>query len=65
MITGEEVLALREAIPPRFPRGDSQNKRRLGPGRVFGAALRKFQREHGVSWFSWLKEHGNDSRGAV
>lgn len=50
MITWEEVLKLREAIPPRYPRGSPENKKRQGPGARFAAARRRYEREHGEPW---------------
>jgi hypothetical protein len=51
MITWNEVLKLREAIPRRYPRGSPENKKRIAPERRFMAALRQYEREHGRSWF--------------
>jgi len=51
MITYEEVLKLRQAIPPRYPRGSPENKKRIGPERRFEAARKRYEREHGRSWF--------------
>jgi hypothetical protein len=51
MITWLEVLKLRKAIPPRYPRGSPENYKRIGPERTFMAALRQYEREHGRSWF--------------
>ena len=56
MITKEEVRELRQAMPPRHPRGDPRNKLRQGAGARFAAALRRYQREHGRSWFDDMKE---------
>lgn len=55
MITKEEVLKLREAIPSRQPRGSPQNKKRIGPSTTFAAALRRYKKEHGSSWFEDMK----------
>jgi len=46
----EEVMTLRQAIPPRYPRGDPQNKLRIGPERRFNQALKQYETEHRVSW---------------
>jgi len=50
-ITFDEILKLREAVPPRRPRGSPENRARQGPGAVLAAALRRYQREHGRSFF--------------
>lgn len=50
MITWEEVYELFQAIPPRYPRGSPENKKRLGPGARFAAAGRRYEREHGRPW---------------
>lgn len=47
----EEVMALRQAIPIRFPEGDPRNIDRIIPERRFKSALRRYKREHGKSWF--------------
>lgn len=51
MTTWEEVEALRKAIPARYPRRDPRNVLRIGPGARFGAALRRYKKEHGISWY--------------
>ena len=50
MITWAEVLRLWLAIPPRYPRGSPENKRRQCPGARFAAARRRYEREHGRPW---------------
>ena len=62
MITVEELLALRDAIPLRRPRGDPRNKERCKPGHAFGVALDQFEREHGISWFDYRKEMEHAAR---
>ena len=52
MITWEEVLKLRQTVPPRYPRGSPENKKRISPMRRFNAALKQYEREHGRSWFN-------------
>lgn len=55
MITKGEVFILSKAMPPRYPKGDPRNERRKGPGARFGAALRRYKKEHGRSWFEDMK----------
>lgn len=50
MIIWEEVDELRRAIPPRYPRGSPENKKRQGPGARFAAARQRYEREHGRPW---------------
>lgn len=50
MITWEEVMKLRQLIPPRYPRGDTRNLLRIGPERRFSAAVRRYQQDHGIAW---------------
>ncbi len=56
MITKEEVLKLRDAMPPRYPSGDERNYARVLPGSAFGEALRLYKKQHGRSWFADMKE---------
>ncbi len=65
MITYEEVLALRRALPPRLPRGSEANKLRSTPGHAFGAALDQFQREHGESWFDYGRRSRQGEQGKL
>ena len=55
MIPYEEVLALRDALPPRQPRGDPRNIARVKTGCRWFKAIARYQREHGESWFVEMK----------
>ena len=56
MITGEEVLSLQQTIQPRQPRGSPANIEWERQNKAFEKILRQFQKEHGFSWFDWMKE---------
>ena len=47
----EEVMALRQAIPLRYPTNDPRNELRIRPERRFEKAVKQYEREHGKSWF--------------
>ena len=55
MITLDEVLALRDAIPPRYNRGDERNAERCFAALPFGRAAAQFKREHGITWQEALR----------
>jgi len=55
VITYEQVLALRDAIPPRQPRGDPRNLVRVMAGANWFAALARYESDHGESWFIEMK----------
>ena len=55
MITLDEVLALRDAIPPRFEHGDVRNFARCRPASRFGLAAKQFKKEQGISFLEAMK----------
>ena len=46
MITKKDILRLRDAIPPRGPRGSPQNWARCIPGAAFGHAIVEYNKQH-------------------
>ncbi len=55
MITKEDILELMRALPPRLPRGSPENNARRAPGAKLGAGLRRYKKEHGISYFDDMK----------